>query len=203
MKVDRHHPSVTPPVSGLLSIRPNSRWKALGIGIALLLLLTGCAFRGHRNTDGRAASQRLAADLDQMLGYHDPESQQLALTVLNRTAELARIYEVQTPPLWHNILVNMGLRERGLCCHWTEDLIESIRTLPLQKYSVHWGVSRRGTWREHNSVVVTALGKSFQTGLVLDPWREAGDLFWIPVAEDSYPWQLHPGDNGIARIGCR
>jgi hypothetical protein len=95
------------------------------------------------------------------------------------------------------------LRERGLCCHWTEDLIASIRTLPVQKYSAHWGVSRRGTWREHNSVVVTALGKPFQTGLVLDPWRKAGDLFWIPVAEDSYPWQPHPGDNGIARIGCR
>lgn len=138
-----------------------------------------------------------------MLGYHEPETKRLAMAVEARTEELAVAYRVQAPAIWHNILVNAGLRERGLCCHWTQDLVQTLRTLHLQHYRVMWGVSHYGTWREHNSVVVVAAGKPFTSGLVLDPWRRAGELYWVSVAADSYPWKPHPAENGAARIGCR
>jgi hypothetical protein len=37
-------------------------------------------------------------------------------------------------------------------------------------------------------VVITAAGQPFETGLVLDPWRNSGDLFWARVDRDVYPW---------------
>lgn len=172
-------------------------------GLVLVLLFSGCTLAGPPHSDDRLPGALLAADLDQLLGYHDPESDRLARTVLARTAELAQAYQVRKPALWHNLLVNMGLRERGLCCHWTQDLLETIRGLHLEKYRAAWGVSRYGTWREHNSVVIVAAGEPFVSGLLLDPWRNAGDLYWAPVAMDVYPWQPHPADDGTARIGCR
>ena len=172
-------------------------------GLVLVLLFSGCTFSGPPPSDGRVPQALLSAELVQLLGHHDPESDRLARAVLARTAELAQAYQVQKPALWHNLLVNTGLRERGLCCHWTQDLLQTVRALHLKNYRAAWGVSRYGTWREHNSVVIIAAGTPFASGLLLDPWRNAGELYWAPVATDVYPWQPHPGDDGTARIGCR
>jgi len=141
--------------------------------------------------------------LTTLLGYRDDETLRLAQTILTTTDTLARQYRVQPPALWHNFLVNVGMRDRGLCCHWTQDLLREIEDLQLQKYHAVWAVSRHGTWREHSSVVITANGQEFKNGLVLDAWRNAGQLYWIHVVDDSYVWQPHPGANDLARIRCR
>jgi hypothetical protein len=177
----------------------------------ILAICSGCnALRypevhAEETISGRedAPITRLEADLSALLGYRDEETHRLARTLLSGTDTLVRRYRVQPPALWHNFLVNIGLRARGLCCHWTQDLLEEVKTLQLRHYQALWGVSRYGTWREHSCIVVTANGQNFEKGLVLDPWRNAGQLFWIRVEDDAYPWYRHPGDNGFARIRCR
>ena len=52
----------------------------------------------------------------------------------------------------------------------------------------------RSDLREHNSVVITALSQPFDAGLVLDPWRNSGELFWAAVRQDDYPWEPLPPD---------
>ena len=188
-------------------------WKKLTIPVlvAALLFMAGCAAR-RVSEDGMATAvalsndrtaQQLEADLTTLLGYRDDETLRLVRTILAETDTLARNYQVQPPALWHNFLVNIGIRDRGLCCHWTQDLLRMIETLQLQKYQAVWAVSRHGTWREHSCVVITAAGQGLATGLVLDAWRDAGHLYWARVAEDRYAWQRHPGDNGVDRIRCR
>jgi hypothetical protein len=189
----------------------NGKNLTIPVLVVALLFLNGCSTR-RVSDDGMAATkalsnertaQQLEADLTLLLGYRDDETSRLAQTILSATDALARQYQVQPPALWHNLLVNIGIRDRGLCCHWTQDLLGKIETLQLQHYQAVWAVSRHGTWREHSCVVVTAAGQGIATGLVLDAWRDAGHLYWIRVAEDRYAWQRHPGDNGIARIRCR
>jgi hypothetical protein len=64
-----------------------------------------------------------------------------------------------------------------------------LQALGLRTFELHWGVAHKGSeLREHNSVVITALRQPFEEGLVLDPWRNSGDLYWAVVATDSYPW---------------
>lgn len=188
-------------------------WKNLTIPVlvAALFFMNGCSTRRVPD-DGMAATvalsndrraQQLEADLTLLLGYRDDETSRLARTILAETDALARNYHVQPPALWHNFLVNVGIRDRGLCCHWTQDLLRKIETLQLRKYQAVWAVSRHGTWREHSCVIVTATGQAIAAGLVLDAWRDAGHLYWTRVTEDSYAWQRHPGDNGVDRIRCR
>jgi hypothetical protein len=38
------------------------------------------------------------------------------------------------------------------------------------------------------------LNQPFNEGLVLDPWRNSGDLYWTKVGQDSYPWLPLPRD---------
>ena len=121
------------------------------------------------------------------------EARILAETAIHESAVLAEEYQLIRPAVAHNLLVVFGIRERGLCYHWTQDLMKKLQTLDLKSLQLHWGVAYRGSeLREHNCVVVTAKGQNFFKGIVLDPWRNSGNLFWAQVAKDRYPWKVLP-----------
>jgi hypothetical protein len=92
------------------------------------------------------------------------------------------------PPSLNNILVNTGIRKRGLCFQWAEDLLAQLDALKLTTLDLHWAEAYAGTWREHNVVVVTAKNRPIHDGILLDCWRHSGHLFWSAVAADDYPW---------------
>ena len=121
------------------------------------------------------------------------EAGQVAQTAIQYSAYLADRYELVRPAVLHNVLVRVGLKDRGLCHHWTTDLMEQLELLELKTYQLYWGVAHRGSeLREHNSVVVAARGQRFEAGIVLDPWRNSGELHWTPVKNDRYPWKERP-----------
>lgn len=104
---------------------------------------------------------------------------------------LANKYKLTYPPLWHNVLVNSKKRPRGLCYHWQRDLMAHFRKKNLQTFDLKEGVAyEKDYWREHNTMVVTAKGQPFNSGVVIDPWRNSGVLAWAPVTNDKYPWKL-------------
>jgi hypothetical protein len=102
---------------------------------------------------------------------------------------LANRYKLMNPPLYHNVLVNYGKRERGLCYQWTRDMGLQINR-PMKSLHFFHGVAfRRNYWKEHSTLVVAAKGKGVPDGIVLDPWRNSGTLFWSRVKDDKkYPW---------------
>jgi len=121
------------------------------------------------------------------------EAEQVAQTAIQYSSYLAEDYELVRPAVLHNVLVRIGLKDRGLCHHWTVDLMEQLERLELKTYQLYWGVAHRGSeLREHNSVVVAAKGQRFEEGIVLDPWRNSGKLHWILVKNDRYPWKERP-----------
>jgi hypothetical protein len=116
------------------------------------------------------------------------------------TAELLRHkYGAVWPPLFQNFLVNTGIRKRGLCFQWAEDLLEQLDALKVTTLELHWAEARPGTWREHNCVVVTAKGQPIRDGILLDCWRHSGHLFWSVVSADHYPWVEDSEYAAIAR----
>ena len=168
--------------------------------LALAFLFSGCtAARRSLPADEAAISSKVAVLQGRLAGLAplpDPvEARRAAETAVTFSLRLADAYRVVPPARWHNLLIQMGIRERGLCFHWTEDLMKRLQELGLSSLDLHWGVAHRGSdLREHNSVVITAAGQPFETGLVLDPWRQSGDLFWARVDRDVYPWVPLPRD---------
>ncbi|MBN1907966.1 MAG: hypothetical protein JW927_23010 [Deltaproteobacteria bacterium] len=118
------------------------------------------------------------------------EARRLAETGILYSLYLAYEYRIIKQPHFHNILVNIGLKDRGLCFQWAEDLMKQFKTLNLKTFNLYEAVADKGKkFREHNTIVVTAKGKDFFEGIVLDPWRDSGDLYWISVKEDKYHWE--------------
>jgi len=116
------------------------------------------------------------------------ESARLAECVYNTTRQLRRDYQVVWPPLFNNFLVNSGIKKRGLCFQWAEDLLVVLDGLKLTRLELHWGEAQVGTWHESNCIVVTAKGQPFNTGIILDCWRRSGHPYWRPVGTDKVSW---------------
>ena len=119
------------------------------------------------------------------------EAERFAQCAYVTSRRLAREYRVVFPPALNNILINTGARKRGLCYHWTEDLLRELDALKLETLELHWGEAFARTFSENNGVVVTAKGQPFSQGIVLDAWRYQGHLYWGPVRKDpeGYPWK--------------
>ena len=59
----------------------------------------------------------------------DPaEAARSAEIAITYPMQLRRQYGVTDPPLVHNTKVNMGLRPRGLCWHWAEDMERRLKS---------------------------------------------------------------------------
>ncbi len=150
-----------------------------------LLCLAGCATPRATETSARHLAQRLCALTNTVAA---DEATLLAATAHSYSLELARQYRAVRPAILHNVLVNMGLRKRGLCFQWADDLYAKLQSLRLRTLDLHRAVARLDTRREHSSVVVTARGQPFEEGIVLDAWRHSGRLYWGEVKRDPHPW---------------
>ncbi|MEM7082582.1 MAG: hypothetical protein AAF465_07595 [Pseudomonadota bacterium] len=177
-----------------------------------LILLSGCvsvdypveevekARLGQMVSSDPVVIEQLAsiAKLEQMLLSLSPqvdplEAANIAGSTVNYSLALAEDYELTKQPVLHNVLVNYGLRPRGLCIHFAEDILRMLLAKNLQTFDVYWGVAYP-TERfrlEHSSAVVTAKGHPFESGIVLDGWRDSGKLFFVHVPDDDrYSWEL-------------
>jgi hypothetical protein len=115
----------------------------------------------------------------------DPHEAELISQTAHRTARrLAKEYRVVGPSVFQNFLIHMGARTRGFCFHWAHDIGAELKQIRPKTLDLHWGAADPGKSLEHNVVVVTARGQPFDDGYIIDGWRMAGRLVWLPVKKD-------------------
>ncbi len=162
--------------------------------IALLsfLILAAC---GAARPEPPVSDQReIAAIADGILALGpgiDPEEAAAAARIaLLYPRQLAREWNVTDSPLVHNTKVNLGIRPRGLCYHWADDLEARLRQEGFETIELHRAIANHDNFRiEHSTVIISAPGDTMKDGMVLDPWRYGGLLFWSPTLDDSdYRW---------------
>jgi hypothetical protein len=145
-----------------------------------------------------ARDERSIRDLSKALATLAPnvdpaEADLLSATAHTTARSLRAKYRVVLNPEFQNFLINIGLRDRGYCGHWTRDIGERLKELKLKTLVLHWGVYEPGRSGESNCVVITARNQPFQQGIVLDGWRRAGRLYWAKVPkDDEYKWTEDP-----------
>jgi hypothetical protein len=127
----------------------------------------------------RDALVALAPDVD------PGEAELLSITAHTASRNLAREYGLVWTPIFQNLLIHMGKRQRGYCGHYTRDIGERLKELELKTLVLHWGAAFAGTIDENNCLVVTARNQPFEAGIVLDGWRRGGRLFWCALKKDS------------------
>jgi hypothetical protein len=177
------------------------RRRALSASISFAVLAFFCGMLPAQMDPANISGARLLRDRIAGLSptVRADEAQLVSDCAYATAEQLRRDYAVVGPPLFHNFLVNVGIRKRGLCFQWAEDLLAPLDALKLTTLYLHWAEARAGSLREHNCVVVTAKGQAFQQGIVLDCWRHSGHLFWAPLTADHYPWKENSDYAVIAR----
>ncbi|MBO9396131.1 hypothetical protein J7400_05535 [Shimia sp. R9_2] len=158
-------------------------------GLIAALFLTACGVpqEALRPNPAGLAQEILALDADVDID----EANRVARIAYEYPLELRVVYNVTDGPLIHNTKVNQGLRPRGLCWHWADDLEARLRQEDLQSLTLHRAIANHDNIRiEHSTVIVSAKGDNMREGIVLDPWRYGGYLYWAPVLEDErYVWE--------------
>ncbi|MCP4470176.1 MAG: hypothetical protein GY815_05735 [Gammaproteobacteria bacterium] len=175
--------------------------------LLLGMLLQGCATSKLPTEPAPNAAQQRIDELSLALmalgdDIDNGEARRAASIAIEYPLVLARQYQVSNPPLVHNILVNLGVKPRGLCVDWTADLMTRLYEERFRSFELHWAVANyESAFRiEHSTVVISARGDSLQQGLVLDPWRYSGHTFWARTPQDAeYDWQPHADVQALKR----
>ncbi|MHA6324653.1 hypothetical protein [Roseivivax sp. CAU 1753] len=158
----------------------------------LILTACGAPVEPERPAASQAEIAALAAafrDLDP--GVDPEEASRAARIAITYPMELRALYQVEDGPILHNTKVNTGLKRRGLCWHWAQDMERRMAQEAFRTLDLHRAVAPpRNLFRlEHSTLVISAAGADMPEGLVLDPWRMGGPLYWGPVrADPSYDW---------------
>lgn len=123
-------------------------------------------------------------------GIDPAEAARAAKVAYARTAELREAYQITDPPLVHNSKVNLGLKPRGLCWHWAEDMEQALAAQGFKTLRLHRAIANATTLRiDHSTVIISARDAGMFDGLVLDPWRKGGVLTWVRTDQDpKYVW---------------
>jgi hypothetical protein len=116
----------------------------------------------------------------------DPREAALLSEAAHRwSLECAREYGVTGDPAFHNYLIRIGVKKRGICADYTHDIGARLREMRFKTLVLHWGTAWEKESDENNALIVTARNQSFYDGIVLDGWRRSGRLFWRAVKDDA------------------
>ncbi|MDM5271350.1 hypothetical protein PGH07_04100 [Sulfurovum sp. zt1-1] len=124
------------------------------------------------------------------------EADYLAWDIYHKSYELTEAFELVSPPQFHNFLVNVGIREKGLCYHFSDALYLYLKSQRYESFDFHLvGANIGEYWSEHNALVVVAKNciseKCIQNnGIVIDAWRNSGEVYYSRFNEDMhYHWK--------------
>ncbi len=172
---------------------PSLNWLRMICAAIGLVLLTAC---GVPPNSSEPVAQNEIIELTrgiQALGPNvDPaEAARAAQIAFTYSRQLAVDYQITDPPLIHNMKVNSGLRPRGLCWHWAEDLEARLRQENFQTLDLHRAIANadRPLFIEHSTAILSPKGATIAQGMIVDPWRYGGKLYWGQTTQDPrYTW---------------
>ncbi len=119
------------------------------------------------------------------------EAKNFSKDVISYSRFLAHSYGVNTYALFHNTLINLGIKEKGLCYHYANDLLSFLKSKKYKSFEFKRIISNRNEYFEHSALILTRKDISFENSIVLDAWRDTGDLYFSKVKDDkNYEWEL-------------
>lgn len=162
-------------------------------------LLAGCVVTEPSVSETKTTQLSI---LLESLDRHIPqeEARQLSKDIFYKTQQLTKEFELTSPPQFHNFLVNVGLRDKGLCYHWSDALYLYLSQKKYTFFEFHlMGANIGEYFYEHNALVVVSKGGRVEEGIIIDPWRDSGNLYFSKVSEDAkYKWK-HRAKRGCLR----
>ena len=167
--------------------------------ILLPLFFVACTNTPPSTSQNRVeALSKLLRSLDKSIP--SKEAELLSHEIFKETAKLTKKFKPVSEPHVNNFLISVGVKDKGLCYQWSDALYLHFSKKQYAHFEFHLLVSHKGDYfNEHNVLVVVAKGGEVLEGIVIDPWRYSGALYFSKVSEDKkYQWK-HRGERGCLR----
>ncbi len=151
----------------------------------LAFFLSACGNQPAINPDSLAIQLQ---NLDKRLDTK--QAQLISKNVLTVSKEIKEEFDPLPFPWFNNFLVNIGLKEKGLCWEYRDALLLKLKpkVAPLTLLPV---VANIDKLNEHNAVVIASKDTKFQDTLLVDLWRKSGEPYIIKVGDDIlYKWSI-------------
>ena len=165
------------------------------VSLFFLLFLMGCAVKTPPLEQRQAkvvALKNMLLHLDSNVDVYEAED--LAQSSINYSYLLAQKYNAIDSPWLQNSLVNIGLKKRGLCYEWAEDLLRYLVEKEYKTLEFHTVGANIGYLNEHNALSVSLKGEGINNSILLDAWRKSGNLYFKKIREDKkYKWKERKG----------
>lgn len=158
-----------------------------------ILLFLACTSTIQPNVEQQNKKQLYKLIMKTHRSISSKEAKIISSEAITYSRKLSKHYGTTTTPLFHNFLVNVGIKERGLCHHWSDDLYLYLRKFNFKTIHMKSVGSYIGSyWQEHNALVVLPTNSNdIKKGILLDPWRDSGKLYFSPIAKDpEYSWKI-------------
>ena len=171
----------------MLKLHKKVPMKKIIFIITVIFLLNSCGAVHYNSLLTPKDSTKISKLEKELLtvSNNQKEAHKLAIIAIKTPRALANRYNLVSPPLYHNFLVNSGQRSRGLCYHFVEDTMAEINKYNFSSFKFRWGRANANKFNEHNVIVVTGNKDSnFSNGIILDGWRNSGELFFCKVKDD-------------------
>ena len=164
--------------------------------ILLIFIFVGCSFKNqnidmNNSTNINLKTKELNLMINELSNTIDKnEAKDLAYQTIIYSKKLAKEYKVETPALFHNTLINMNIKKRGLCYHYANDLLKYLKTKQYKSFKFIKTIANRNEYFEHTAIAITTKNVDFKNSIVLDAWRNTGDLFFSKIKDDQrYKWE--------------
>src|SRR5437660_10619456 len=136
--------------------------RAVTFAFLFLLVVHAATASDERSIKDLAkALTALARDVD------PAEAQALSATAHTKARSLKKEYRVVLNPEFTVFLYNIGMRKRGWCGHWAQDIGAELKELKLKTLVLHWGEALRDTTSENNALVETALQHRYGSVMIV------------------------------------
>jgi len=167
------------------------------LSVLFSFLFTACLHNPYTPQNGIQELAALLQTLDSRIP--SSEAQALSQEVFLETRKLAQKFNPVSEPHVNNFLINAGLKEQGLCYEWSDALYLHFKQLSYPDFEFHLLVANQGEYFfEHNVMAVMAKDSEVMDGVIIDPWRKPGEVYFSKVKEDTrYTWKHR------AKRGCQ
>jgi len=161
--------------------------------VLLVFVFSGCSIRYSNITVTQNDPKVL--QLSTMISSLDDsidkkEARDLALFAIPYTKKLANSYSLVLSPNFQNFLVNIGYKKKGYCYNYADDLGYALVKRGYKSFDIYRIIHKRGSIFEHNAIMITPHFTT-QKGVILDGWRDAGELFFSRLKDDKdYDWKI-------------
>lgn len=179
--------------------------KIIILSLISFFIFTGCSVKydivaldTNNNIEVKKTDPKTIQNIEQLSQMIQNLSPQITKQEANDVANksiyyamyLANSYDLVAPPSFQNFLVNQNQRERGLCHHWVSDILTYLKTQDYPTLGIYEVVANQGSYfYEHHAISITAKGRPFDEGIVLDAWRNSGKMFFSYIKDDmDYKW---------------